>query len=363
MPCEYDVIHIIDQSTPLDMLRQLGLLAQANQQVICIGPPPANLPGQLSVRQVHCPMGVVQLAGLAIGRQIDSIIAQCPANSSDTKRIFHFWSISSAGALPYMGRCDAALLSLPTAGDKRQMAALAKTYISLNLHLTVQTQASRLALLDAAWPTDYVHVLPPAVVGHEVALASRLNVRHALGVADSETLLVCPNEMVRYAGQKYALWCHAIVMQVDSHVRLLLPGGGQYVQNVRRFAQTTGYASQVMLTEDRFSLEDCLAGSDIAVLLVEQDVGLSMMAQAFASGIAIAASSTPDIAEFSAAGQLAVLAPPADPRLGSAAILKLIDDPAFARQMADRARGFALESLGVSQVSRCLGSIYAAVLG
>ena len=208
-----------------------------------------------------------------------------------------------------------------------------------------------------------MHVLAPAVVGHNIAPARRLEIRRALGIADSETLLVCPNEMIRYAGHKYAMWCHAVVMQVNSNVRLLLPGGGEYASGVRCFAQTTGYASQVLLTEDQFSREDCLAASDIAVFLVERDCGVSMMAQAFACGTAVAASSTPDIVEVTGDGERAVLAPPADPRLGSAAILKLIDEPNYARQLAQRAGNFAMESLNQAQICLCLVNIYAQAIG
>jgi hypothetical protein len=166
-----DIIHIIDRSTPLDMLRQLHFLAAPDEQIICLGPPPehwdatrASIHGQdgrgahghdaratnaLPIRQVHCPLGSQQLAGLALRPLVESA------------RVIHCWSIPAARALPYMGPLAAKVLSLPTAGGKEDSAALAESFVGADLHLTVPTHASAQSLVKAGLPHSYAHVVTP----------------------------------------------------------------------------------------------------------------------------------------------------------------------------------------------------------
>ncbi len=340
-----DILHIIDRSAPLDMLRQLQFLAGDGDRFVSLGPPPAHWTGK-PIREVHCPLGSKHLAGVALRPLIASA------------RIVHCWSMAAARALPFMGPLAGKVLSLPTAGGNATAAEIAKAFIGGDLHITVPTQASARLLVKAGLPQSYVHVVPPAATPAEHAASQRTEVRRALNISDDEILMVCPNEMIRYAGHKYAAWCHAVLMQVDGRVRLLLAGGGEHNQSVRSFAQTTGYDREVILSKDRFTPEQCLSAGDIGVFLVERDCGLSMVAQAFAMGLSAAASSTADLVEFTDGGRRACLAPPADPRLGSAALLRLIEEPQYARQLAQEAKAFALANLTPQRVRAAMQAVY-----
>ena len=342
-----DILHIIDRTTPLDMLRQLQFLIGDDDHLISLGRSPAYWAGE-RIREVHCPLGSEQLAGIALRPLVASA------------GIVHCWSVAAARALPFMGPLAGKVLSLPTAGGHSAAAGIAKAFVGADLHITVPTQASAQILVKAGLPQSYVHVVPPAATPAENAASQRTEVRRALNISDDEILMVCPNEMIRYAGHKYAAWCHAVLMQVDDRVRLLLAGGGEHSQSVRSFAQTTGYDREVILSEDRFTPEQCLAAGDIGVFLVERDCGLSMVAQAFAMGLGVAASSTADLVEFTDDGRRACLAPPADPRLGSAALLRLIEEPEYARRLAQEARDFALANLMPQQVRASMQAVYLA---
>ena len=201
---------------------------------------------------------------------------------------------------------------------------------------TVPTQAAKQNLTRQGVREGNISVLIPPFNPVEDRKQRRSQVRQALGLDDSHCLLLALGEMRRHAGHKYASWVHAIIRQMLPHVRLLMPGGGPQRESVRFFAGTTGYDSEVFLTEDRFTLEDCLSGADIALHLHERDSGVADLVAAMAAGLPIVASNTPDAMELLGDGA-AMIAPAGDPRQASAAVLKLLDDPALAKNLGDEA--------------------------
>ena len=347
IPAMIRTLHLIDNKTPRDCLDQLALLAGEGEVIVSVGPPPEHpgLDGRLKV--VHRPIGPTQLSGWPLGK----LARQAEA--------LHAWSpvACEAGlhAARHIGR--PILRSLPCLPDAEQIKRLV-AQTKQGLVLTVPTEAARAAMVARGIPDSCVYVLRPPARPIAEAPARRRRVREALGIDESDFLIVAPAEMTRYAGHRYVSWAHAIVRVMNLELRLLFPGGGPIARHVRFFAGTTGYDDEVHFTNDRFGREDTLASADAAALFVERDCGTAALAAAMAAGMPILASRTPDIAELAPHERVSLLAEPCEPRLAAAAIARLMEDRLLAGALARQGRARAEELFTPSDCCKRLEEIY-----
>ncbi len=345
-------LHIIDEITPRDCLEQLALLAGRDDAIASIGPSP-RYSFDLPVAPVHRPTGLSRLAG----KRMRSL-----AGDAD---VLHVWSLRALPAgisvAQRLGR--KLVLSIPCVPPAFLTGPIRRAVGKGVLHLTVPTEAARRRIVQSGAPVAAVHVLPAAAAKIDDLQERRKTVRAELALTEQDKLLVAPSEMIRYAGHKYASWAHAIVRQVLPNVRLLLPGCGPLLRHVKFFAGTTGYDSEVFLTEDRFSRDDALAAADVALFLCRRDTGISTLVTAMGAGTPIVASATPDMAECAPDGQAALLARPGDPRTASAAVLKLLEDGELARKLAAESSRLAQQRFNLARSRNRLSEIYAALVG
>ena len=345
------VLHIVDEKTSPDLLRQLALLVADGDTVLSAGPPPrATL--RLPVRPIHQPMGSARLAGLRM------------RPSAAAADILHAWSprATAAGRELSLSTGKALVVSLSCAGPADRAGALREAVGPGLFAVTVPTRSDRSVLIRGGVPERFVHVLPPAADGPPPGDSVRRRVRESLGLDEATRLVAVPDTMVRHAGHDLASWAHAIVCKVTRRVCLLLPGGGPHERHVRFFAGTTGHDEDVFFTGTRFALADCLAASDLAAFFRTRDVGVSAAAAAMAAGLGIAGSRTPDLAELAPDGEAALLVEPGDPRVAAAAMLKLVEQPDLAGRLGEEARRRAGRLFRPAACRRRLEEIHAAAV-
>ncbi len=345
------VLHIIDQDTSEDCLEQLQLLAGETDTIVSIGPPPRSPALTHPVQTIHCTMGLPGLVGLW-----DRRIPQAT--------VVHAWSYQAIHLADSMtlSRHDKLVLSLPHLPDAKTRDNLRYRLRLGEIVLTVPSRAARNTFLAMGVPEDSVYVLPtPALAAHR-DLQRRQAVREALGIADSELLIVSPAPLTMHAGHKYAIWAHAIVKQIYPGLRLLIPGVGPAIQRVEYFAGTTGYESDIHLTGNRFTRADALAACDIAVMMYEKDSGLSALAQTVAAGVPLVAGATPDVAECVPDGQAGLLAVPGSPRSNAARLLQLVDDAGLGKRLGEYASQVAADRFSRAAARGVLRDIYATLL-
>jgi hypothetical protein len=331
------------------MLEQLALLAGAGEPVLCIGPLPAYLPPPLRAEAVRPPFGLKALGGWRMERP------------SPAPQVVHAWSLGAHAAAAQIAYDlqRPQVLSLPClgeAGPAQRALTILKKGASPRLVLTLPSPPARQAMLQLGAEAETVCLLPPPAGPIPDAAGRRRRVRPLLGVGDDEILLVEPEDMVRGAGHKYAIWAHGILRQVLPSPRLLLPGHGPYEASIRFFAGTTGYDPEIYFTGDDFSRADCLAAADVAVFLGERDTSPSALAAAMAAGLPIAASRTPDALLRLKDRHSAVLVGLGDPRRSTAALLDICDQPDLRERMGQAARQSVSDS--PAQVRCELEAIY-----
>ena len=203
--------------------------------------------------------------------------------------------------------------------------------------VTVPTEAARDGLTRAGMPAERVRVLPPVAAPIDDLTDRRRRTRAELGLADDAVVFVAPDAMVREANLAWATWAHAMMEYVlDAPSWLLMPTGGPMERAVMAFARGAGFVERIAGPWPADRLADALAAADIAVFVRTDDCGCSPVAASMAAGLPIVAFDTPDV--IACAGPAALPAEARTPRAAGQALLRLIEQPALARQLADHAR-------------------------
>ncbi|MCK4276818.1 MAG: glycosyltransferase family 4 protein [Phycisphaerae bacterium] len=344
------VLHLIDKNTPADMLHQLGLLGGADDVIASVGTLPQHeeLAGRaVAIRAAIAPWIVPPSELLAL---------------TDNASAIHTWSPAAgrAGwALAY--RCDIPLVhSAPSAPPPKWIHWAKGKMARHTFKLTVPTAAARRKIVAAGIDKEMVHLLPPPAQMSDDAAGQRQRVREQLALEPEHIAVIAPGEMRLHAGHKTAIWAWAIVRQVYSNLRLLIPGAGPAERHVRFFADATGYPGEIMFTGQRFGCSELLAGADVGLFFCQRDCGPAALAAAMAAGIPIAGSRTADIAECAPHEQAALLSDPGQPRTAAANLLRLIEEPQLASSLGAAAKQIAKTRFTVEAVRARLTKIYEA---
>ncbi|MCE5327744.1 MAG: glycosyltransferase [Planctomycetaceae bacterium] len=341
------ILHIIDARTPQDCLLQLALLGEAKDAVVSAGPPRPCVDLDLPVNAVHAPLGLAALAGLKIR----------PLVSTSARRAVHAWSPTVLRTAMLAAEGLPIVLSLPCMPPRPVVARLIAAAAQRDIRLTVPTENLRRQMLALGADATRTFVLPPPARPINDMAQRRQRTRAALGIAPGYFLVAAPGEMTPDAGQKYASWTHAIVRRFLPQTRMVISGEGMNLSNVRSFIVSTGFESEQLTPAGRFPLADVLAAADAAMFLPRRDVGVAPVVAAMAAGVPIVAADTPDLRELLGDGA-GLLAPPAKPRQASAALAKLIDDPALARSLGAAAQERAAEKYSVNRARGVMAECY-----
>lgn len=347
-----EIIHLIDQTTSGDLLDQLQLLAGENEPIFSIGPAPDYSEFTRPVKEVHAPLGLATPTAHRIEKLISSA------------RLIHAWSPKAAAVAEILAQSPGrrAIYSLSHRPAKKAIGFFRKL-VKRGFAFVVPTQTA-VNTLAKVGITRQVYLLPPAaeLLDGEDRLTRRKRARELLGIQDHQKLLVTPMEMTRGSGHSYASWTHAIIRQMLPDILLAMPVSGPTRKRVHFFARTTGYNDELFEPEKfashRLTRRDALAAADIALLLSERDCGVSALAAALSAGLPMAISDCPEMAEWATDEKAALCCPPETPRASSAALLKLIEDPALSEKLAQNALQIARQHFSPSEVRQTLEQIY-----
>lgn len=347
-------VHVIDKDTPADLLRQLALLRRAPEPVVCVGAPPAHLPSGLAMTHLR--------PAFDVGAWADRWLGFPPLEA----QVVHAWSLGARQVGRRLARDLGCVLvvsldgAAPSAKAPQACCPMAARANVPTVYLAPNESHAR--AWQAAGISPAAMELLPAPAGEITDAAERrTRTRAALNVADDETVLLEPEDMVRGAGQKHAIWCHAILRQILPAARLVLPGHGPYESSIRYFSGTTGYGSETVFIGEQFPLEDLLAAADVTLFLGDLDSSPAAFAAAMAGGCAIVASRTPAQSYLLEHESSALLTPLRDPRRMAAAVLRMCDSAELRARMGAgaKARGAATSA----QARARLEQIYGAAIG
>lgn len=180
----------------------------------------------------------------------------------------------------------------------------------------------------------------------------RSALRAALGIEDAHQVALAVGESTRAADHYAAAWACGILNVLDHRTRLLIWGAGPQAPRLAEFSARVRQPNLVTIARRRLppgpggapvSFEDLLPAADVLLVSAAAPVPTLPIATAMASGVPIAATVTPTVAELLEDRHTALMVPGGLPRLLSQKILQLRADSALAWKLADMARTEAYE--------------------
>jgi len=224
------------------------------------------------------------------------------------------------------------------------------------------SEAARAFLVGVkGYPADRVVVVPN---GRDLSVFApgrhRERVRKALGLDAHAPVVLVVGRLEAQKGHAYLLegWPEVVGELPDA--RLLVVGDGSLRGSLEARAAALGLGPTVTFTGFRDDVPALLDAADVVALpsLYEGMPLTAIEAAAMARPVvATAVDGTPEVVRHDVTG---LLVPPADPRALAAALRALLRDPARARRLGERARGWALERFDLARHVEATAAVYRA---
>ena len=212
-------------------------------------------------------------------------------------------------------------------------------------------KADRIVSISAGVDTNRFH---PEVSGAAV--------RKELGLTGPVVGLVA---MIRGSkGHRFFLEAAREVLQALPEARFLIVGDGIGYEDVKHRVRQMGLEQAVIMTGFRTDIPEVMAALDVLVLPSVKSEGTSQtIFQGLAVGTPVVATTTGGIPEIIRDGDTGRLVPPADPHALAHAILSLLRDRVYARQLAQAGQALVRERYTIEQMMAQTTRVYAELLG
>lgn len=180
-----------------------------------------------------------------------------------------------------------------------------------------------------------------AVTVHEgidvdrIDAAPRVNVHEALWLPHGAPLVGNVAALVPHKGQRYLIEAAHLVVQKIPDARFVILGEGELREHLEHLVREHHLEKHVLLPGFRTDVIGCIKGFDLFVMSsVTEGLGTSLL-DAMACRTAIVGTKAGGIPEVVAPGDTGLLVEPRSARGLADAIIRLLQDPALRRQMAE----------------------------
>lgn len=185
--------------------------------------------------------------------------------------------------------------------------------------------------------TVYSPIVLPAPV-------ERSTLRGELGLADDDVVVGCVAVMRATKGHKDLIDAIAPLMATRPKLHLVFVGAGSPVfEQTQAYVAERGLQDRIHLMGTRRDVPNLLAGFDLFALATQQEASGTVFVEAQASGLPVIGTNVGGVSEMFRDGVTGFLVPPKDPAALTAALARLIDEPALRRAMGEAGRKMVWE--------------------
>ncbi len=244
----------------------------------------------------------------------------------------------------------AALAALATAGTSTPVVIARRVDFPLRRNLGTRLKYGRAqaviavskavaaVVADAGVARERIHVIPDGVDLSRGVQASSSATLQPLGLIGGESLVVQVAALVAHKDPLTFVRAMAVVRERVPRVRGLLVGDGPLRAVAQAEADRLKLSQTLTLTGFRPDADELLAAASVATLSsVEEGMG-SVLLDAMAFGVPIAATRAGGIPEFVIDGETGLLSPPGDASGLAENVVRLLANPDLAASLAARAR-------------------------
>lgn len=213
------------------------------------------------------------------------------------------------------------------------------------------------------------------VIANAVDLAAfegvpdRSGLRREFGLAADVRVLAVVGRIMQRKGLDHFIRAVQRVAETEKNVAGLIIGGEDQAEpglqdELGALAARLGLADKIVFAGFRADIPRLLLASDLLCFVPAQPEPFGRtVIEAMAAGLPVIGARSGAIPDILVEGKTGLLVPPADPGAQTAAILRLLADPAAAAQMGAAARARAAELYGIEQQVAALCALYAQTLG
>ncbi len=203
----------------------------------------------------------------------------------------------------------------------------------------------RLAVTSGV-PIDRCHVIRPGVDFGRLRRRDPA-LRRALGLSDSDFVLLAPGESTVPAGHDQAVWAASILNSLDPCYKLLLWGRGRRTAYCMELGRRLHQARMLRFAESELKreveFEELLPITDACLITAAGAVPTLPVLTVMAAGVPIVSTVTYLLAEQLEDRHTALMVPTRSPRALAQRILDLREDAALSWKITDTARAEAYE--------------------
>jgi glycosyltransferase involved in cell wall biosynthesis len=209
----------------------------------------------------------------------------------------------------------------------------------------VNAEAVKSWLVADGYDGSRIVVIPNGVDLSRFAMpADRAQLRHALGMPATVKLVAVVSRLAALKGIEDFIDAAALVARRHDDVRFLVVGepspinNRAYVDGLQSRARDRGLTDRVIFTGLRSDVPALLSAVDVSVMPSLNEALSNVLLESMAAGAAVVATDVGGTAEALVDGNNGVLIPPGNPTVMADAIVRLVDDPAYARELGENAR-------------------------
>ncbi|ANN77270.1 glycosyltransferase family 4 protein [Bordetella flabilis] len=211
------------------------------------------------------------------------------------------------------------------------------SYTVLPHRVTAVSDHVREYLITRGVPREYAATLYSPIVPPPPIEKSTL--RDELGLAATDIVVGCVAVMRPAKGHIDLIDAMLPLMRTRPNLHLVFVGSGSPTfERVQAYIGELGLQSHIHLMGTRRDVPNLLAGFDLFALATQQEASGTVYVEAQASGLPVVGTNVGGVAEMFRDGVSGILVPPKDQAALTAALQRLIDDPALRRQMGEAGR-------------------------
>lgn len=208
---------------------------------------------------------------------------------------------------------------------------------------------------------DKISVIPRGVTsdGHpQVQDENIMEVRAAMGWANTYPLILNVGRLVPQKGQRYAILAMRNVTSTFPNARLVIAGEGWLRPTLEHLIRSEGLETHVTLLGERNDVEMLLRVADIFVFpSLSEGLGVALI-EAMAAAKPCIVSRIPTLREVTGDGTVALLADPQSPSDLGEKLLRVAENRELAAQMGRAARGWVRERYDIQASVEGLEALY-----
>jgi glycosyltransferase involved in cell wall biosynthesis len=186
----------------------------------------------------------------------------------------------------------------------------------------------------------------------------RFKTRALLGIPAGTPVLTTVAVLRPPKGIEFMIEAMPHVLARRPETRYLIVGDGEHETALKALATRLGLDGRVIFAGRRSDIPAVMGASDIFVLPSVNEALPTVLVEAMAAGLPIAATDIGGIPEMVEPGVNGILLPPRDPAKLAHACCRLLDDPGWAARLGSRGRQIAGERFGIKAHIRSLGALY-----